>query len=387
MARDVAVLGTGMVEFGTWAGASRGPVREVVQDAVDDAGLSPGDVDEAWWASLGFGGAQLGNQAAWVGEVDGLGGVAAHRVENACASGGYAVRSARQAVQAGSADVALVVGFERMNDQPGHRSGYWLGVSGETAWERMAGTTFPGVYALIADRHRHEHGTTEEHLAAVAVKNHRFATDNPYAQFPKEVTRERVLSSPTVADPLKLFDCCGTTDGASALVLASADVAEQVDAEPTWLTGSGAATDTLALHERASLTRLDATREAGDEALGEAGLDVDEVDLAEVHDCFTIAELLAVEDLGLVDKGQAGPATEAGVTDRGGEVVVNPSGGLKGKGHPLGATGAAQVVEVHDQLVARAGDRQVDGAERGLAHNVGGSGATCAVHVLEREVA
>ncbi len=383
MSTDVAVLGASVSPFGTWEGASQGPVRTVIEQALEGSGVGPERVQEAWWASLGFGGGQLGNQAAWVSKVPGLGGVPAHRVENACASGGYAVRSARQAIQSGDTDVALVVGFERMNDQPGHRKGYWLGVSGETAWERMAGTTFPGVYALMADRHEHEHGTTEQERALVAVKNHRFAAKNPNAQFSKEVSMDRVLSSPVVADPLRLFDCCGTTDGAAAMVLASEEVAREVDGPVSWITGSGASTDTLALHERESLTRLDATVRAGEQALEDAGARVEDVDVAEVHDCFTIAEILAVEDLGFVEKGQGGAATAEGLTDRGGDVVVNPSGGLKGKGHPLGATGVAQIAEVHAQLTQAAGDRQVEHARVGLAHNVGGSGATCAVHVLE----
>jgi acetyl-CoA acetyltransferase len=384
MSGGVAVVGRGMSNFGAWTGDGMTRVREVVDEALEDAGLAPEDVDEAWWASLAFGGGQLGNPAALVNGIEGLEGVAAHRVENACASGGYAVRSALQAIEAGRCQVALVVGFERMNDQPGHRRGYWLGVSGETPWERMAGTTFPGVYALMASRHAHEHGTTREQLGQVAVKNHRFAADNPKAQFSKEVSLERVVDSPTVADPLRLFDCCGTTDGAAALVLVDAEVVDDLDAEATTIAGAGAASDHLALHERPSLTELAATRQAGRQALAEADAGIEAVDVAEVHDCFTIAEILAVEDLGLVAKGEGGPATEQGRTDRGGECVVNPSGGLKGKGHPLGATGVAQVAEIHDQLLARAGDRQIDGAERGLTHNVGGSGATCAVHVLER---
>jgi acetyl-CoA acetyltransferase len=384
MSGGVAVVGRGMSNFGAWTGDGMTRVREVVDEALEDAGLAPEDVDEAWWASLAFGGGQLGNPAALVNGIEGLEGVAAHRVENACASGGYAVRSALQAIEAGRCQVALVVGFERMNDQPGHRRGYWLGVSGETPWERMAGTTFPGVYALMASRHAYEHGTTREQLGQVAVKNHRFAADNPKAQFSKEVSLERVVDSPTVADPLRLFDCCGTTDGAAALVLVDAEVVDDLDAEATTIAGAGAASDHLALHERPSLTELAATRQAGRQALAEADVGIEAVDVAEVHDCFTIAEILAVEDLGLVAKGEGGPATEQARTDRGGECVVNPSGGLKGKGHPLGATGVAQVAEIHDQLLARAGDRQIDGAERGLTHNVGGSGATCAVHVLER---
>ncbi len=382
VASKVAVLGSGMSTFGAWQGASLPTVQATIQDALEDAGLPASRVDEAWWASLAFGGGQLGNPAALVSTIDGLEHVASHRVENACASGGFAVRSAVQAIASGDVDVALVVGFERMNDQPSHRRGYWLGVSGETAWERMAGTTFPGVYALMAARHMHDHGTTREQLASVAVKNHRFAAANEKAQFQKEISLDKALSSPPICPPLSLYDCCGTTDGAAALVLASAQVADELGAEASWVLGSGAATDTLALHERESLTRLEATRRAGDQALAAAGVSVDALDLAEVHDCFTIAEVLAIEDLGFVEKGQGGPATEAGRTDLGGDLVVNPSGGLKGKGHPLGATGVAQICELHDQLSSRAGERQVPDASLGLAHNVGGSGATCAVHVL-----
>jgi acetyl-CoA C-acetyltransferase len=380
---DAAVLGTSVSDFGTFDGAAMEPVGEVVTEAIADAGLAPSDVDEAWWASLGFGGGQLGNPAAQLAAIDGLDHVPAHRVENACASGGFAVRSAVQAVEAGRVDVALVVGFERMNDQPKRRRGYWLGVSGETPFERMAGTTFPGVYALIANRHGHEYGTSPQDLAQVAVKNHRFAANNPQAQFPKEITVDKALDSPVVADPLRLFDCCGTTDGAAAVVIAGEDLADETAGSVSRVAGSGAATDRLALHDRDDLTRLEATRRAGRSALQEAGTAIEAVDVAEVHDCFTIAEILAIEDLGLVEKGQGGEATREGVTDVGGTVVVNPSGGLKGKGHPLGATGVAQVAEIHDQLTGRA-HTPVDDAARGLAHNVGGSGATCAVHVLER---
>ncbi len=378
----VAVLGTGMSPFGTWQGDSLPYVHQAIDDAVDEAGLDPGYVDEAWWASLAFGGGQLGNPAALLNTYEGLEGVAAHRVENACASGGFAVRSAVQAISSGMVEVALVVGLERMNDQPRHRRGYWLGVSGETPWERMAGATFPGVYALMASRHAHEHGTTAEHRAAVAVKNHRFAAENPKAQFQKTIDQDKALGSPTVCSPLTLYDCCGTTDGAAALVLASPQIAAEAEAEPTWITGSGAATDTLALHERESLTRLDATTHAAEAAYRQAGVEPDRIDLAEVHDCFTIAEILAIEDLGFVAKGQGGPATIEGATDQAGQVVVNPSGGLKGKGHPLGATGVGQIHELHHQLLGQAGPRQVPDAQTALAHNVGGSGATCSVHVL-----
>ncbi|HET6404078.1 MAG TPA: hypothetical protein VFH78_05485, partial [Candidatus Thermoplasmatota archaeon] len=254
---------------------------------------------------------------------------------------------------------------------------YWLGVSGDTPWERMAGATFPGVYAMMAARHMHEHGTTREDLARVAVKNHANGAKNPKAQFQKAITLEKALASPMVAAPLTMFDCCSTTDGAAAVLLASERVARRYTDTPVWVDGSGAATDFLAVHDRPTMTTLEATRRAARTAYDEARATPAEVDVAEVHDCFTIAEVLAVEDLGFADKGKGGkgPATK---------VKVNTSGGLKAKGHPLGATGAGQVVEIFEQLHGKAGGRQVAGAEVGLAHNVGGSGATCVVHFFRR---
>ncbi len=344
-----------------------------------------GELDEAWIGTVGFGGHQPGNSAALFLQAVGAQGPPAHRVENACASSGFAIRDAALAIRSGAADVALAAGVESMNAfSPAHR-GYWLGVSGDTEVERMSGLTFPGVYALLARLHMDAFGTTREQLAAVAVKNHRNGAGNPHAQFQKEITLEKALGAAMVADPLGLFDCCGTTDGAATLLLVSEDRVGEFTDQPVWLTGSGAATDTLALHDRADLTSLGATRRAAQAALQEAGHSVARVDLAEVHDCFTIAEILATEDLGLVPKGLGGPAAAAGDTDHGGHVVVNPSGGLKAKGHPLGATGAGQAVEVFEQLRGQAGRRQVEGARVALTHNVGGSGATCAVHLWEAD--
>jgi acetyl-CoA C-acetyltransferase len=249
----------------------------------------------------------------------------------------------------------------------------------------MAGLTFPGTYALIAARHMHEFGTTEDHLAAVAFKNHANGALNPKAQFQKSVSMEKIRSSPYVSSPLRLFDCCSTTDGAAALILASEERARQLTDAPVWILGSGAASDRLAVYERPSMTTLQATVQAGREALSQAGLEhARRVSLAEVHDCFTIAELLALEDLGFCDKGQGGPFAASGMTARDGKHPINTSGGLKAKGHPLGATGAAQAYEVFRQLRGEAGPRQVAGATTALTHNVGGSGASCAVHVFGR---
>jgi acetyl-CoA C-acetyltransferase/acetyl-CoA acyltransferase len=362
-------------------------IRQAVGDclASADKGLDGRQVREAYVGSLGFGGGQIGNLAASLNEIAALRLVSARRVENACASGGFAFRDAVLAVKAGACEVALAVGVERMNDQTAHRKRYWLGVSGDTEWERMAGLTFPGVYALMASRHMHEYGTKPEDLAAVAVKNHSFGALNPKAQFRRPVTAEAALASPVVASPLTVYDCCSTTDGAAAVVVASEEVARAVTDTPVEVRASAGSSDHLAAHERESMTRLDATVRAGREAFGQAGIAPKDVDTAELHDCFTIAEILALEDLGFAERGQGGAFTREGQSALGGQVAVNTSGGLKAKGHPLGATGVGQVYELFRQLrqEAEAG-RQVEGAQVALAHNVGGSGATCAVHILAR---
>ncbi|MBW3582214.1 MAG: thiolase domain-containing protein [Euryarchaeota archaeon] len=396
--RRVYVIGAGQSRFGDRPEGPKALFREAFEAALGSVD-HPEDfvrtqIEEAWIGSLGFGGQQLGNPAALLMEHVGLRGISARRVENACASSGFAFRDAYRAVASGAIDVALAGGVEKMNDlSPDHRR-YWLGVSGDTEWERLAGLTFPGVYALMADRHMHEYGTTKEHLAAVAVKNHANGALNDKAQFQKAIDLERALAAPTVCDPLGLFDCCSTTDGASAVILASEEVAKRATDRPVRVLGSGAATDHLAIHDRPSLTAIPATGKAFAEACRESERDgrtitTDDIDIAEVHDCFTIAEILAVEDLGFCAKGKGGPYTASGATarDSGDGPAVNPSGGLKAKGHPLGATGTGQIVEVFQQLRGTAGERQVRDAEVALAHNVGGSGATCTVHLFAREVA
>ncbi len=383
-----AVVGAGQSLFGARPGGPRDLFAEALEVCLAsvDKGIRLAEIRETWIGSLGFGGSQLGNTAAYLGEQVGLAGIPAHRVENACASSGFAFRDAVLAVASGQVDVALAGGVEKMNDLSGEHKRFWLGVSGDTAWERLAGLTFPGVYALMANRHMHDYGTTREHLAAVAVKNHRNGAENPKAQFQKAITLEQALGGARVADPLTVYDCCSTTDGASAVLVVAPKLAKRFTDTPVYVTGSAAASDFLALHDRASITALRATTESARAALKQAGKTTKDLQVAEVHDCFTIAELLAIEDLGLCEKGQGGPFTASGATARDGAIAVNSSGGLKAKGHPLGATGTAQVAEVYAQLRGAADkkSRQVPNAEAGLTHNVGGSGATCAVHVFSR---
>lgn len=272
-----------------------------------------------------------------------------------------------------------------MSEVPTEEATSILGSAGDYEWEAFNGATFPALYALIARRHMHEFGTTEEQLAMVAVKNHENACLNPNAQFHKRVTVDEVLASPIVASPLKLLDCSPLSDGAAAVVLASEEKVRELRVDtPVWIAASAQASDTLALHDRESLTSLLATRKAAELAYKQSGLSSRDIDIAEVHDCFTIAEILAIEDLGFFKKGEGGEATEEGETARNAKISVNTSGGLKACGHPVGATGVKQIVELVLQLRGEAGKRQVSKAEVGLAHNVGGSGATCVVHILTR---
>ncbi len=385
MPRKVALVAAGMSKFGNRPEATPKALfdeawREMA-GRVDQAW--DGRADEAWIGTVGFGGHQPGNSAALFLQGTPSQGSPAHRVENACASSGFALRNAFLAIRSGAADVAVAAGVESMTPYSKAHRGAWLGVSGDTEVERASGLTFPGVYALMARAHMQRFGTTREHLAAVAVKNHANGVHNPHAQFQKATTLEKALSAPRVADPLGLFDCCSTTDGAAAALLVAEERVPEFTGHPIWLLGSGAATDTLALHDRKEWTGMVATRIAAAQALTAAARRIEEADFTEVHDCFTIAEVMATEDLGLVAKGQGGAAAASGRTALTGDIPVNPSGGLKAKGHPLGATGAGQAVEVFEQLRGLAGGRQVKDARLALTHNVGGSGATCAVHVWE----
>ncbi|MEM2963515.1 MAG: hypothetical protein QXN01_03400, partial [Candidatus Anstonellales archaeon] len=246
--------------------------------------------------------------------------------------------------------------------------------------------TFPSLYALMARRHMHEYGTTEEEMASVAVKNHYNAARNPYAQFQKEIDIQTVLSSKVVASPLKVFDCSPITDGAAAVVLMPLEKARRYAETPIRVLASAQASDTIALHSRKSLTEIRATKIAAKKAFEQAKLSPKDIDVAEVHDCFTIAEIAAIEDIGFFKKGEGGKASAEGKTALNGEIPVNTSGGLKGCGHPVGATGVKQVVEVVWQLRGQAGGRQVKDAKIGMTHNVGGSGATAVVHIFGKEV-
>ena len=384
MTHRAAIVGAGHTRFGVLEEGPRALLRSAVEAAFAsvDRSAEPRDVREAFLATLGFGGHQIGNSAAALAEEAGLVGVPVTRVENACASGGFALRSAIGALAAGASPLVLVVGLEKMTDVSNARRRYWLGVSGDTEWERAAGLTFAGVYGLIASRYFAEHGDASDALVEVATKNHENGALNPNAHFQKAVSREQVRSAPRVARPLGLYDCCPVSDGAAALLLAPPDLAHRYTDTPVYVDATGAGTDFLAVQERRELTRFGATQRAAHEAFRSAGWHRSDVSFLEVHDCFTIAELLALEDLGFAAPGEAPRLTLSGATRRTGRLPVNPDGGLKAKGHPIGATGVSQVYEVFLQLRGAAGARQVPHAEHALTHNVGGAGATAAVSLF-----
>ena len=385
-AESAAIIGAGNTKFGALPEGPRALVGLAVREAIAsvDRGLDRSVIGEGFLATLGFGGWQIGNASAVLAEQAGLVGVPVTRVENACASGGFALRSAVRSVEEGTSDVVLVVGVEKMTDSPSARRRYWLGVSGDTEWERSAGLTFAGVYGLIASRCCADHPRAREALSAVAIKNHANGALNPKAHFRKAIRTEDLAHAPTIADPLRLYDCCPVSDGAAALLIARGDIAHRFTDTPVRIRGMGAASDTLAVQDRPVLTEFGATRRSARSAFDAAGWTAQRIQLLEVHDCFTIAELLALEDLGFAPAGGAVPLTLSGDTARTGRLPVNPDGGLKSKGHPIGATGVSQAYEIFHQLRDSAGPRQVPGAERALSHNVGGSGASATVTLFER---
>ncbi|MFP8890455.1 thiolase domain-containing protein [Natrialbaceae archaeon A-CW2] len=384
--RDAYVIGAGGSQYGAFPTESyRSMFRTAFESttASVDNGIDAGDIDEAFIGMISIGGRQLGLSGPAVTEHVGLHGVPTTRLENACAASGYAVRQAVQAVRSGMADVVLAGGVEMMTDLSSDTTRYWFGVSGETEWERMAGTTFSGVYAQIASAHMAEYGTEREQLSKIAVKSHANGALNPDAHLGFECSLEQAEGAGVVADPLTLYHCCPTSDGAAAVLVASEDVVEQYTDDPVRIAGVGAASDGVGLFQRDSYTSLPATKQAAETAYEMAGVGPDAIDFAEVHDCFSIAEILAYEDLGFCEPGEGGTLIEDGVTTLEGDLPVNTSGGLKSKGHPIGATGAGQVYEAFKQLRGDAGDRQVEDAQVGLTHNVGGSGGAAVVHVLE----
>jgi acetyl-CoA C-acetyltransferase len=385
--KDVAVIGVGMTKFGElWDKSFRQLIAEAGAKAILDSGIEGKEIDAMYVGSMSSG-RFVGQEhvGALVADASGFSNahIPATRIESACASGGLAIRQGYLSIASGINDIVVVGGMEKMNDVVGASATETLATAADQEWEAFFGATFPGLYAMIATKHMHDYGTTKEQLAQVAVKNHMNGSLNPYAQYQREVTLEQVIKASMVAYPLGLLDCSPVTDGSAAVVLCSVDKAKDYKDKPVKIIGSGQASDSLALHARREICTLDATVHASKMAYKQAHITPKDIDLAEVHDCFTIAEICAIEDLGFVKKGEGGKAIDNKITTLDGSLPINTSGGLKAKGHPVGATGVAQLVEVVLQLRGDAEKRQVKDARIGLAHNVGGSGASCTVNILE----
>jgi acetyl-CoA C-acetyltransferase len=384
--RKVAVVGIGHGKFGVRSDASlRELAFEAVKACLDDAGITLKEVDSMVTGIAGDEFALGLQPSAQVHDYIGFHPKPNYRVEGACATGSIALRTGLMNVASGLADVVLVVGAEKMTEVPTSTATEIMGKAGDSIWEYPFGTTFPGYYAMIANAHMAEYGTTEEQLAMVSVKNHYYGSLNPYAQMQKAIDLQKALTSFTVAYPLKLYDCSLITDGAAAVIIASEEKAKAISKKPVWIVGAGLATDTLRLGDRKSLSSILAAREAAKIAYKMAGVGPADIDVATVHDCFTIAEIIAYEDLGFCEKGEGGKLIEAKETYVGGRIPVNVDGGLKSKGHPIGATGVSMAIEITKQLRGEAGERQVKNAEIGLSHNVGGTGQVVAVHIFRRE--
>jgi acetyl-CoA C-acetyltransferase len=383
--RDVAVIGIGMNKWGElWEKSISDLIAESALLALDDAGIDK--VDAMYIGCMSSG---LFTDQEHLGSIgpdySGLCPTPGIRVESACASGGVAFRSGFLHVASGMSDVVMVLGVEKMNDVDGAKATFALATAADQEYEVYNGVTFPGLYAMMANHHINKYCTTRDQMAQVAVKNHKNGMKNPLAQFHMEVTLDQVKNAVMVADPLTILDCSPVTDGSAAVILCPLEMAKSLSQKRiVKITGSGHASDTIQLAQREDLSYIKSTEVAGKQALKMAGRKISDINFAEVHDCFTIAEIMVIEALGITEVGKGGPATESGLTAVDGKFPVNASGGLKSKGHPVGATGVAQIVELTKQIRGEADEgRKVKNANIGLAQNMGGSGASSVVHILE----
>ncbi len=383
----VAIVGIGHSRFGRRTDVTLGELAfESIKQAINDAGVEKKDVKNVVVGTLG-GLYEEALPAVVVNEYAGLSGAGTMRVEAACASGSAALKAAYNSIVSGEGDVAMAVGIEKMTEVDSQTSVEMIGRAGSYTWEfENYGMTFPAYYALYAVSHMTKFGTTEEDMARVAVKAHHYGAMNPLAQFQKEITLDKAMGSQVVAWPLKLYDACPMTDGSAAVVLASEEVAKKLTDIPIWIRGVGHSSDSANLSRRGDYVGLRATVEAARLAYAMAKVTPQDIDVATAHDCFTIAELMAYEDLGFCKKGEAAKMIREGQTEIGGRIPVNLDGGLKAKGHPIGATGVSMAVEITKQLRGEAGRHQAPIRHGvGLAHNVGGTGHYAYVTILSRD--
>lgn len=385
--REVAIIGIGQTKFGEhWDLSFRELGIQAGIKAIVDAGIESRLIDSMYIGNMSAGlFMDQEHIASMIVEEVGLteAQIPATRVEAADASGGLALRQGIFDIASGHSDVVIVGGAEKVTDVTSEVASGFIMAGADRAWEGMFGASLPSLFAILARKHMHDFGTTKEQLARVAVKNHYNGARNPAAQFQREIGLDTVLNAGMIADPLGVFDCFPVSDGAAALVLCDMETAKEYCDQPVKVTGTGQGSDTLSISNRKDITKIRSTIAAANRAYKMAGIGPGDIDLAEVHDSYTISEILAVEDLGFFEKGQGGKATEEGETSLKGSIPINTSGGLKARGHPFGATGIAQVNELVIQLRGKADQRQVKDARRALAHNMGGTGGTSVVHILE----
>jgi acetyl-CoA C-acetyltransferase len=382
--RPVAVIGIGKTAFGAFPDRDlRSLAVEAGEKCMADAGVSPSQI-EAFYLGNFAGPSFVGQNhlAPYIAGAMGISGVPATRFEAACASSGSAFFHAVSAVGAGLYDLVLVGGVERMTSQPTPKVTEILAGAGDMCGEGRAGATFPALFAMIARRHMYQYGTTREQMAAVAVKNHANGAKNPLAHMRKVITIEQALAGKPIAEPLTVYDCSLISDGAAAVLIAPLERAAEFTAKAVKILGISQTSDHVALDEKDDITMFRAVKAAGEKAYKMANLTPQDIQFAEIHDCFTIAEIIATEDLGFVKKGDGGPYALQGCTALTGPRPVNTSGGLKAKGHPVGATGVGQICDVAMQIRGDAGERQIAKHSIGLAQNLGGSGATAVVTIL-----
>ena len=382
----IGIIGIGHGKFGRRSDSSVQELAfEAFAEALADAKIERGDIDATvigavpeYHKQRSLAGViqeylEMNPKPTWLTEV-------------ACASGSAAVRTAWMGIKSGLHKVVAVVGCQKMTELKTPEILALMGRVGEVQWESIFGTTFPGYYAMFAHRHMHEFGTTKEHLAAVAVKNHFYGSKNKKAMFQKEVTLEKCLASDPVASPFGVFDCCANADGAAAVILAEEERAKAIAGDRVvWLDGVGCASTTMSVLRRPNLVGIPSATEASKQAYEMAGVGPGDVKVADVHDCFTIAEIMAYEDLGFCKKGEGGHFIAEKQSYIDGKTPVNVDGGLKSKGHPIGTTGVSMTVEAVKQLRGDCGERQVKDADVALTHNVGGIGQYCFVHIYKKE--
>ncbi|MEM7819506.1 MAG: thiolase domain-containing protein [Candidatus Aenigmatarchaeota archaeon] len=384
--RNVAIVGVGQTKFGEfWEKSLKDLIIEAGNSAINDAKIDKKQIQALYIGNMSAG-RFIGQEhiGALAADYLNLNPISATRCEGACASGSLAFREAYFSIASGKYDVVLAIGAEKMTDIRTSEGVATLATAGDQEYEASIGLTFAGLYALMARRHMYEFGTTQEQLALVSVNNHKNAIGNKYAQFQNEITVDDVLKSSLIAEPLHLLDCSPISDGAAAILLVSEEMAKKFE-KPIWVLGSGQASDTLALHDRKSITEMLATKKASKEAFDQAGLTPKNIDLIEVHDCFSINEIICIEDLGFCKKGEGGKFVEEGKIRIDGEIPTNTTGGLKAIGHPVGATGIRQIIDIVRQLRGES-HNQIKGAKFGLNLNIGGSGSTAVVNIFGSEL-